>query len=101
MGYLRGVMHGMMIGTAVALLYAPKPGRELRQDLAQWLDRMRGQVQPVLDQAQDAVENARPQVQRTISTARQRITRKPSERTEVPYAGPSRMGIGGTPGPGT
>lgn len=101
MGYVRGVIHGMMVGTAVALLYAPKPGRELREDLAQWFDRMRGQVQPVLNQAQDVVESARPQVQKTISRAQQRITRKSSEQAGAPYAGPSRMGIGGTPGPGT
>ena len=34
MGYLRGVVHGMIIGGAVALLYAPKPGRQMREDLS-------------------------------------------------------------------
>ncbi len=76
MGYMRGIVHGMLLGAAAALLYAPKPGRELRQDLSGKLDELRGGVQPVLDQAQDVVDAARPQVQGTISTARQKITRK-------------------------
>lgn len=74
MGYLRGVVHGAIIGGAVALLYAPKPGRQMRQDLSERLDQVRGQVQPVLDQAQGVVDSARPQVERGISKA-QRITR--------------------------
>ncbi len=74
MGYLRGVVHGAIIGGAVALLYAPKPGRQMREELSERLDQVRGQMQPVLDQAQGVVDSARPQVERGISKA-QRITR--------------------------
>lgn len=83
MGYLRGVVHGMILGAAAALLYAPKPGRELRQDLNTQLDRVRGQVQPVLDQAQGVVEAARPKVQETISRAQEQLARR------MPGTGPS------------
>lgn len=76
MGYLRGVMHGMLIGGAVALLYAPRPGREMRQELSDRFARVRDQVQPVIDQAQEVVETTRPQVEQTIARAQQRITRK-------------------------
>lgn len=79
MGYLRGVMHGMVIGGAVALLYAPKAGRELRHELADWLERTRGQVRPVLDQAQQAVQSARPQVERSLARAQQKVSRRSSE----------------------
>jgi gas vesicle protein len=78
MGYLRGIVHGAIIGGAVALLYAPKPGRQTREELSERLDQVRGQVQPVLDQAQGVVDSARPQVERGISKAQQqaqRITR--------------------------
>ena len=88
MGYLRGIVHGMIIGGAVALLYAPKPGREMREDLSQRLDQMRGQMQPVIDQAQDVVESARPQVERGISKAQQQAQRI------------TRMGSGSAPSPG-
>jgi gas vesicle protein len=88
MGYVRGVMHGVLIGGALALLYAPKPGREMRTDLSDRFNQVRGQVQPVLDQAQDLVGTARPQVERTISKAQQRITGKGDE-AGGPYAGPA------------
>lgn len=104
MGYLRGLVHGAIIGGAVALLYAPKPGRQLRDDLSDRLDQVRGQMQPVIDQAQGVVESARPQVERGISKAQQqaqRITRKGTESTSgSAYGGASGMGTGTTPPPG-
>jgi gas vesicle protein len=99
MGYLRGVWHGMLIGGAVALMYAPKPGRDLRQDLVERFDQVKGQVQPVINQAQDVVESARPQVERGITKAQQRI-RKGTGSQGTSYAGPASMGTGGNPGPG-
>lgn len=91
MGYLRGVVHGVILGAAAALLYAPKPGRELRQDLNVQLDRVRGQMQPVLDQAQEVVDAARPKVQETISRAQEQLSRRAKE---SPFAG-----TGGSPTP--
>jgi gas vesicle protein len=104
MGYLRGIVHGVIIGGAVALLYAPKPGRQMREDLSERLDQVRGQVQPVIDQAQGVVDSARPQVERGISKAQQqaqRITRRGSETGAAGsgYAGPAGVG-GSAPGPG-
>src|SRR3981081_3372384 len=87
MGYLRGVIHGELIGGAVALPYAPKPGRQMRDELSERLDQVRGQVQPVLDQAQGVVDSARPQVERGISKAQQQAQRI------------TRMGSGSAPGP--
>jgi gas vesicle protein len=87
MGYLRGIVHGAIIGGAVALLYAPKPGRQMREELAERLDQVRGQVQPVLDQAQGVVDSARPQVERGISKAQQQAQRI------------TRTGSGSAPGP--
>lgn len=98
MGYLRGVVHGMIIGGTLALLYAPKPGREMRTDLSDQFTRVRGQVQPVIDQAQGVVESARPQVERTISKAQQRITRRTTIES-TGYAGPrSDGGTSAAPG---
>jgi gas vesicle protein len=105
MGYLRGVVHGVIIGGAVALLYAPKPGRQMREELSERLDQVRGQMQPVIDQAQGVVESARPQVERGISKAQQqaqRITRRGSDSTGSgsAYGGAVGMGTGSAPGPG-
>src|SRR3984893_9594561 len=87
MGYLRGIVHGAIIGGAVALLYAPKPRRQMREELSERLDQVRGQVQPVLDQAQGVVDSARPQVERGISKAQQQAQRI------------TRMGSGSATGP--
>jgi gas vesicle protein len=104
MGYLRGVVHGLIIGGAVALLYAPKPGRQMREELSERLDQVRGQMQPVLDQAQGVVESARPQVERGISKAQeqaQRITRRGgSTDAGSAYGGSVGTGTGSAPGPG-
>ena len=104
MGYLKGVMHGAIIGGAVALLYAPKPGRQLRQDLSERFDQVRGQMQPVIDQAQDVVESARPQVERTISKAQQQaqrvVRRGGNGGAGTTYGGSAGVGTGSMPGPG-
>jgi gas vesicle protein len=105
MGYLRGVVHGLIIGGAVALLYAPKPGRQMREELSERLDQVRGQMQPVIDQAQGVVESARPQVERGISKAQQqaqRITRRGNESSGggSAYGGSISLGTGSAPGPG-
>jgi gas vesicle protein len=104
MGYLKGVVHGMIIGGAVALLYAPKPGRQMREELSERLDQVRGQMQPVIDQAQGVVDSARPQVERGISKAQQqaqRITRRgDGSSTSGSYGGASGIGTGSSPAPG-
>jgi gas vesicle protein len=105
MGYLRGVVHGLIIGGAVALLYAPKPGRQMREELSERLDQVRGQMQPVIDQAHGVVESARPQVERGISKAQQqaqRITRRGNESSGggSAYGGSISLGTGSAPGPG-
>jgi gas vesicle protein len=101
MGYLRGVMHGVLIGGAVALLYAPRPGREMRQELSDRFSKVKDQVQPVLDQAQGVVDTTRPQVEQTIARAQQKITRKgadgPGSRG---YAGPAGVEPGSNVSPG-
>jgi len=108
MGYVRGVVHGMIIGGVAALLYAPKPGRQMREDLSERFDQMRGQMQPVIDQAQGVVEAARPQVERGISKAQQqaqRVTKRgngsstTSINTGANYGGSSAVETGSAPSP--
>ena len=88
MGYLRGVVHGLIIGGTVALLYAPKPGKEMREDLSDRFEKAREQMQPVLDQAQGVVDTARPQVERGIARAQQQAQRF-TKRSESGNASPS------------
>ena len=103
MGYLKGVLHGAIIGGAVALLYAPKPGKEMRVELSDRLDQVRGQMQPVIDQAQGVVDAARPQVERGISKAQQqaqKMTRRGDTSSSSAYGGSTGVGTGSAPSPG-
>ena len=81
MGYLKGVIHGAVIGSVVALLYAPKPGTETRSDLSSTLEKVRGQAQPMIDQAQITIEKARPQAERLASKAQETIGRSPTNKS--------------------
>ncbi|HEX3629413.1 MAG TPA: YtxH domain-containing protein [Candidatus Dormibacteraeota bacterium] len=103
MGYFRGVVHGLIIGGAAALLYAPKPGRQMREELSDRLDQVRGQMKPVIDQAQGVVDAARPQVERGISRAQQqaqKITRRTDGAGSTAYGGSAGIGSGSAPSPG-
>ncbi len=53
MGYLRGVVHGAAIGAALALLYTPRTGEEMRAELGRRIEEWKARVQPALDQAQE------------------------------------------------
>jgi gas vesicle protein len=43
-GFALGMLAGAVIGAGVALLFAPKPGRELRQDLGESMDGLKKAV---------------------------------------------------------
>ncbi|HEX7058105.1 MAG TPA: YtxH domain-containing protein [Bacilli bacterium] len=50
--FLLGALLGGIAGSVAALLFAPKPGRELREDIAQ-------QVQTVSGKTQDILQNVK------------------------------------------
>lgn len=52
-------MHGVALGSTVALLYAPKPGTELRRDLTEQLENLRGQARPAVRKAKAVGEKAK------------------------------------------
>ncbi len=90
MGYIRGVIHGAVIGSVVALLYAPKPGTEMRRDVSRQLDRLRGQAQPMIDQAQTTIEKARPQAERLASKAQEKV-QETASRNSTPKSAASSV----------
>ena len=42
MGYLRGVVHGALIGACLGLLYAPEAGTVTRRRVSRWLQEAEG-----------------------------------------------------------
>lgn len=59
---LSGVLFGAVIGAFAALLYAPKPGKELRHAVAQHLDEAKTKIDEF---AKNAAENAYSQLAET------------------------------------
>lgn len=68
---------GLLIGAAAALLYAPKSGRETREELTDSMHRMRDQAEGKLREVQetvtDAVEDYRRQFEEGVETARRAV----------------------------
>lgn len=92
-GYMRGFVAGALLGgiagAVVALLFAPKPGRELRQEIAQRTEELYNRAQDALNpktvgeelppvtfnqgklRAQEIVQTARQQAEQLLSSAEQ------------------------------
>lgn len=68
MGYFRGVIHGMAVGTVVGLCIAPQEGKRTRAQLQRAADQARSGIQV----AQQTVRTMAPKAQvaaRTVATA--------------------------------
>jgi gas vesicle protein len=64
-GLLIGFLTGSIVGAAVALLYAPKSGKELRQDIKVKADDFK-------DEAEKFVENAKEKAKATINEGKKK-----------------------------
>lgn len=53
---LLGIVLGAVIGAAVSLLYAPKPGKETREDLLRRLDELKETVDETTRQLTEAAQ---------------------------------------------
>lgn len=71
-GFILGLLAGGAIGAILALLYAPKSGRELRADIKSRADEL-------LENAEDVIENARTKLPEISSEAKKRSARVVSE----------------------
>ena len=82
---------GALIGAGVALLSAPRSGRETREDISRRAraaqDRVRDVAGGVTDQVVDTFENARSRIEEQIETARSAIVTKKDQVTRAMEAG--------------
>lgn len=62
MSYLRGVLHGLVVGTAIGICLAPQEGARTRAQLARAVDALRGGV----ERAQDSARRVAPTVQGAV-----------------------------------
>lgn len=70
-GFMKGAIIGTAIGAILGFLYAPRSGKETREQLKKEADKMRDKIEPaikdvkekVIPMVEDAVEKARPYVE--------------------------------------
>jgi gas vesicle protein len=82
---------GALIGAGVALLFAPRSGRETRADISRRAraaqDRVRDVATGVSDQVVDTFETARSRIEEQIESARTAIVTKKEQVTRAMEAG--------------
>jgi gas vesicle protein len=73
-GFLIGMLTGGAIGAIIALLYAPKSGRELRQDIRnktdEYLDDAEKYLAEAKDKAKDLINEGKKKSEKIISEAK-------------------------------
>lgn len=61
---------GAAVGAGIALLYAPRSGAEMRQDLRRGSRRLRRKARGIVDDAREVVEDVRDRAEEVVHTTR-------------------------------
>ena len=69
-GYLAAFAIGALIGTGVALLYAPRSGKETRELLAKKGRELKGKATDALDDAKDFIEGKKAELAAAIEAGK-------------------------------
>lgn len=72
---LAGVVIGVVVGGSLALLFAPKSGRELRGDIEEALEGVKERTEHILDDLQESAANLRTRSQELVEHTRDNLTR--------------------------
>lgn len=67
--FFKGFVFGGLIGAAIGLLFAPKPGRVMREELGTELDK-------IFDFTRDDLENAKKAAKKTYEESKDKIIEK-------------------------
>ncbi len=87
-----GVVIGALVGSALALLFAPKPGRQVRADLEGAVDDLKDRAEQVIDELQasaaelvarsrDALDRTRDNIGRSVEAGKEAYAQKKDELT--------------------
>ncbi|HVK02916.1 MAG TPA: YtxH domain-containing protein [Armatimonadaceae bacterium] len=72
---LAGVVIGAVVGGSLALLFAPKSGRELRGDIEEAFEGVKERTERVLDDLQESAANLRARSQEMVDQTRDNLSR--------------------------
>jgi gas vesicle protein len=70
-----GIVIGALVGSALALLFAPKPGRLLRADLEGAVDDLKDRAEQVIDDLQASASDLVARSRDVLDKTRENITR--------------------------
>lgn len=70
-----GVVIGVLVGGALALLFAPKPGPQLRADLEGAVDDLRDKAEQVIDDLQTSASDLVTRSRNVLDKTRENLTR--------------------------
>lgn len=86
-GLLIGLLTGGAVGAALALLFAPKSGRELRSEISEttneYVERVSEMVSSATERAQQIVNDGRDRAETIVDEARQRASSLLSDAEKV------------------
>jgi gas vesicle protein len=86
-GLLLGVLTGGAVGAALALLFAPKSGRELRSDITsttnEYVEKVSDMLSSATERAQQIVNDGRERAETIVDEARQRASTLLSDAEKV------------------
>ena len=66
-----GFLVGAFIGLTIGILYAPRPGKETRQQLKEKAEEVKEKAEEVKEKAEDIIEKARDQAEEIINKAKE------------------------------
>jgi len=70
-----GAVIGLVVGGALALLFAPKPGTELRGDLNEAVDDLRDRAERLIDDLQGSTQDIVARTRTTLDHTRENLVR--------------------------
>jgi len=79
LAFFKGLMYGATIGSVLGLLYAPKRGRETREELKEKSAALKGDAEAKLETTQKRVESLLDDVQKQLALYRREATAKVAE----------------------
>ena len=71
-GYFRGLVTGVLVGAATALLLAPKRGEDIRQDLADSAERLKEKAGDLSEHLSETAQDLKERGTHLVENARER-----------------------------
>ena len=85
-----GILCGAVLGAAVALLYAPKSGAEMRREMSSSAQRLKRRAAAAYEDASHAVSDVMAKSRRALEVGREAFNDARTADTQTPLAGVPR-----------